>query len=165
MKLWRQWQSTYEKIFQAQLQLRLICNHGTFQKLFTQRRRCDRKVEREDFLYSLGKNAEITCSVCGIPIPVFDVLGGSQIHRHPCGHKLCQECVFQSRETAVQARHSEFPCPLCHAMIESEPKSHNQELSPSIVTETEGYFNKTGVSSKIDTLLKDLTLKSMDTKR
>lgn len=49
-------------IFQAQLQLRLLCNHGTFQKRLARKAHRDRKAEREDFLYSLGSNAEITCS-------------------------------------------------------------------------------------------------------
>ncbi|OQU97598.1 SNF2 family domain-containing protein isoform 2 [Cladophialophora immunda] len=151
-------------IFQAQLQLRLICNHGTFQKPFTERHRRDKKVEREDFLYSLGKNAEITCSVCGIPIPVFDVLGDSKTYRHPCGHKLCQECIFQSRDEKEAQGEGEAFCPLCHAMVTSEPRSHHEESSPGIEDELEGYFNKTGISSKIDALLKDLTMNSSDTK-
>ncbi|XDG08564.1 hypothetical protein ABKA04_008179 [Annulohypoxylon sp. FPYF3050] len=49
-------------IFQAQLQLRLLCNHGTFQKAFAIRHARDKKAEREEFLYSLGTNAGITCS-------------------------------------------------------------------------------------------------------
>lgn len=153
-------------IFQAQLQLRLLCNHGTFQKPFTKRNARDRKVEREDFLYSLGKNAEITCSMCGIPIPVFDVIGGSKSYSHACGHKLCQDCIFQSRDdTTSQSRGVATPCPLCHTMVGQETGLKPQESSARTEDNGEAYFNKAGFSSKIDALLKDLRQNSMDTKR
>lgn len=152
-------------IFQAQLQLRLLCNHGTFQKPFTKRSKRDRKAEREDFLHSLGKNAEITCSVCGVPIPVFDITGVSKSFRHACGHKLCQECITQSRDdTGLKDGAFAVPCPLCNTMVEQENASKTQD---SYVGEhgDECYFNWTGFSSKMEALLKDLGQNTSDTKR
>ncbi|PMD28760.1 hypothetical protein L207DRAFT_505056 [Hyaloscypha variabilis F] len=151
-------------IFQAQLQLRLLCNHGTFQKPFTKRSKRNRKAEREDFLYSLGRNAEITCSVCGIPIPVFDVIGGSKSYSHPCGHKLCQECVLQNHDDEFLSKEWAKPCPLCNSKVGKETGSEIEGLSPGAENNDDAYFNKTGVSSKIDALLKDLKQNPMDTK-
>jgi len=149
-------------IFQAQLQLRLICNHETFQKPFTERRQREKKDECKGFLYSLGENAEITCSVCGIPIPVCDVLGSSKAYRHGCGRKFCQERLSQSwEEFSAQGDEMEAPSPLCHVKVGSEPRAHDQELTNG----TEGYFNRAGFSSKIETLLTGLEANSMDTKR
>ena len=154
-------------IFQAQLQLRLLCNHGTFQKQFTKRAHRDRKAEREDFLYSLGRNAEATCSLCGIPIPVFDLLGGSNSYNHPCGHKLCQECILQNQDDSMELLTSVFtaPCPLCNTMVKQGPGSESQGLSGGSGEDTEGYFNRTGFSSKMDALMKDLEHNSNDAKR
>lgn len=152
-------------IFQAQLQLRLLCNHGTFQKPFTKRSQRNRKAEREDFLYSLGKNAEITCSVCGIPIPVFDVIGDSKSYSHPCGHKLCQECILQNQDDiTLQPGVSATPCSLCHTMVGQATGSKIEESSTAAENNSEAYFNKAGFSSKIDALLKDLEQNPADIK-
>lgn len=153
-------------IFQAQLQLRLICNHGTFQKQFSREARRDRKAEREDFLYSLGSNAEITCSVCGIAIPVFDLLGGSNSYNHPCGHKLCQECILQSQDW-VERTSGVFtaPCPLCKTMVKQGPCSDGRGSTGGSIEDTGGYFNRTGFSSKIAALMSDLEGNPNDAKR
>ncbi|KAI1744440.1 SNF2 family N-terminal domain-containing protein [Xylaria scruposa] len=60
-------------IFQVQTQLRLLYNHWAFQSPFTRGLKRSRRDERDDFFYSLGRNAEIICSTCGIHIPAFDV--------------------------------------------------------------------------------------------
>jgi len=145
-------------IFQAQLQLRLLCNHGTFQKPSgTRRSRRDRKAEREDFLYSLGSSAEITCSVCGIPIPVFDVMGGSDSYSHPCGHKLCQECLAQNGDDAeTQVGAFTTPCPLCNTVVEHRASQETQEQAEPPANEGGGYFNQVGFSSKMEALMGDI---------
>ncbi|KAH6991382.1 SNF2 family N-terminal domain-containing protein [Ilyonectria sp. MPI-CAGE-AT-0026] len=150
-------------IFQAQLQLRLLCNHGTFQKRLARKAHRDRKAEREDFLYSLGSNAEITCSSCGIPIPVFDLLGGSNSFNHPCGHKLCQECISESQgDLGASSGVFTAPCPLCKMMVEQRPS--DQGSSAESWGNTEGYFNQTGFSSKMNALMKDLEGNPTDAK-
>ncbi|KLO90158.1 related to promoter binding protein RUSH-1alpha [Fusarium fujikuroi] len=142
-------------IFQAQLQLRLLCNHGTFQKPFKDNDHRDKKAEREDFLYSLGSNAQITCSLCGIPIPAFDLLGGSESYNHPCGHKLCQECILQNNEAGAFLENSFLtrPCPLCKGTIQESHCSGSQ----SYPGELDGdHFNTEGYSSKMNALIQDL---------
>ena len=157
-------------IFQAQLQLRLLCNHGTFQRVFQQRSHRDRKAEREDFLHALGTNAEITCSVCGIPIPVFDAVGSaSDAFRHACGHKLCQECIAE-QSVDVQSGGDgglfSASCPLCKTNVK---RSTTRELQASVSTHTQddgnAYFNRNGFSSKMKALLGDLAFNPPDTKR
>ncbi|KAI1204790.1 SNF2 family N-terminal domain-containing protein [Annulohypoxylon truncatum] len=151
-------------IFQAQLQLRLLCNHGTFQIPFTIRHSRDRKVEREDFLYSLGTNAEITCSVCGIPIPVFDVVGGSS-QDHPCKHKLCQECLSRNgQDTELRGSTTMSACPLCRKVLEDRPPLEGQESLEEVGSNHDGYFNLTGFSSKIQALMDDLAENSSSAK-
>ncbi|KAF5540893.1 DNA repair recombination rad5c [Fusarium napiforme] len=150
-------------IFQAQLQLRLLCNHGTFQKPFKDSDHRDKKAEREDFLHSLGSNAQITCSLCGIPIPAFDLLGGSDSYNHPCGHKLCQECILQNDEAGVspENRFLARPCPLCKGMIEESHSSNSQ----SFVGELDSsHFDPEGYSSKMNALIQDLEQSPVGTK-
>ncbi|KAJ3548576.1 hypothetical protein NM208_g940 [Fusarium decemcellulare] len=153
-------------IFQAQLQLRLLCNHGTFQKLFAKDFQRDRQAEREEFLYSLGSNAGVTCSMCGIPIPVFDLLGGSNTYDHPCGHKLCQDCILQSQDDGV-VRSGIFtaPCPLCKNMVRQFPCLNDQKPSRDPGIDAEGHFNEAGFSSKMTALMKDLEGNPSNAKR
>lgn len=152
-------------VFQAQLQLRLLCNHGTFQKPFSRRNVLHRKVEREDFLNSLGKNAEITCSVCGIPFSAFDVVGDSSKFNHLCGHKLCQECVFHDgNDSPSQASERLGNCPLCHSTVQQKTEIEFEDESRSVSDEN-GYFNQEGYSSKINALLDDVKRNSKGTKR
>ena len=146
-------------IFQAQLQLRLVCNHGTYQKPFTKNKHRDTKAEREEFLYTLGKNAESICSQCGIPIAVFDLIGDSYAHCRQCGHKLCQDCILQNSKGPENPENpTESTCPICNR-ISRYPD--NCRTPPKKYLECddgkEGYFNKIGVSSKIEALIRDLT--------
>lgn len=138
-------------IFQAQLQLRLVCNHGTFQRTFQPHRGRDRQAEKEALLYTLGRNADVSCSRCGVPVPVFDLIGISG-RRRRCRHTLCQECITGSLET------SEHPqigltadCTMCshHASKGTgEPWLSEQDERP--------YFKQTGTSSKMTALMLDL---------
>ncbi|KAH6722788.1 SNF2 family N-terminal domain-containing protein [Leptodontidium sp. MPI-SDFR-AT-0119] len=140
-------------IFQAQLQLRLLCNHGTFQKPFKGRSQRDRKAEREDFLYSLGTNAESICAMCGIPIPVFDLSGGLGSSGHICQHKLCQECMTQNRDDSILDGVSTEYCPLCDMSIGQIHGTESQELSNKPEGNNEEYFSKSGFSSKMNALI------------
>ncbi|KAF5637162.1 SNF2 family domain protein [Fusarium sp. NRRL 52700] len=151
-------------IFQAQLQLRLLCNHGTFQKPFRINDHRDKKAEREDFLYSLGGNAQITCSLCGIPIPAFDLLGVSDSYSHPCGHKLCQECILQNDEAGGAFPENSFltrPCPLCKSTIET---SHCPDIQSFPEELDDDHFNREGYSSKMNALIQDLEKSPSGTK-
>ncbi|KAI1128500.1 SNF2 family N-terminal domain-containing protein [Nemania abortiva] len=141
-------------IFQVKLQLRLLCNHGTFQKPFSRDAKRSQRDEREDFFYSLGRNAEIVCSACGIPIPVFDVIGGSQSYKHPCGHELCQECINTQNqdEDSIQSRAFTAPCPLCRSQVEQGTPQQSQEGTEH----ANNYFNPIGYSSKIEALMEDI---------
>jgi len=143
-------------IFQAQLQLRLLCNHGTFQKPFKGRSQRDKKVEREDFLYSLGKNSESICAMCGIPIPVFDLVGDLGSSGHSCQHKLCQECMSLNRDGSTLDDVSTESCSLCNMSIGQIHETEFQEPSNQPENKNEEYFRRSGFSSKMNALLEDL---------
>ncbi|KAH7191403.1 hypothetical protein BKA60DRAFT_547620 [Fusarium oxysporum] len=116
----------------------------------------DKKVEMEDFLYSLRDNAQITCSLCGISIPAFDLLGSSDSHSHPCGYKLCQECILQNDEAGCVFQDNSFrtrSCPLCKGTIETSHCPGSQSFPGEL---DDNHFNRQGYSSKMNALIQDL---------
>ncbi|CAO2649604.1 Nn.00g069890.m01.CDS01 [Neocucurbitaria sp. VM-36] len=146
-------------IFQVQLQLRIICNHGTWQQPFSWiRRKLHLLAEREALEASTGRSGEVTCSVCRQPMPLFSA--GSMFRRFTehCKHVLCLECLKQSIPSGQEALPTN--CPLCSSLwvvpIEvSQPKHESQE---------DMYFRAEGRSSKIETLIQDLLVDFSTTK-
>lgn len=159
---------TQFSIFQVQLQLRLLCNHGTFQRGFQRDSHRDRRAEREDFLHALGTSVELTCSVCGIPVPVFDTVGTApEAFGRLCRHKLCQECMEDMGVDSCAWRTS-GSCPLCVTKGKKSRTAGNIAEAHTAPERREGelgYFNPLGFSSKVSALLSDLASTPFGTKR
>ncbi|OHE92071.1 SNF2 family domain-containing protein [Colletotrichum orchidophilum] len=106
-------------LFQANLQMRILCNHGTFQKPFSWGRRSYRLYrldEREAAVSALGQNAEITCDGCRQPMPI---LGSGRLRNEfdeQCAHVFCSECLedsdLSSASTPALGSHGRH-CPAC----------------------------------------------------
>ncbi|KAK1597107.1 SNF2 family domain-containing protein [Colletotrichum navitas] len=148
-------------LFQANLQLRILCNHGTYQKPFSWSRRSyrmNRLEEREAAVSALGQNAEITCNGCKLPMPI---LGSSRLRNgaeEQCQHVLCSECLDESDMSAPGSRTRH--CPMCKfdgpsasggdvAMADAPAKT-------SADKDDELYFNQEGYSTKMDALIRDV---------
>jgi hypothetical protein len=158
-------------VFQLQLQLRRLCNHGTFQKL---------SLDAEDFdpeqaISQLRRNKEANCEVCCIKISYIRGIG-LQARRSGsftvCGHLCCMKCI----PTLTQALHKiddkdrSFKCSLCFSTIQGEyfvvdeafakhHKAGSKILSPW------QYFDKSGCSTKVSAIIKDLEESKTDGKR
>ncbi|RMZ91158.1 hypothetical protein DV736_g1622, partial [Chaetothyriales sp. CBS 134916] len=158
--------------FQLYLQLRLMCNHGTFQKLFSWKHRSHRD-EREDLVSSLGQNREITCSGCKLPMPI---LGSSRLgngFREKCAHVLCSECIEEANTSGdgEQTQH----CPLCvrrlkHTRVRCSVSERDvaipDELAKDVIEDEDGdYFNIKGHSTKMQALIEDVNEDLWMTKR
>ncbi|KAJ5014593.1 DNA repair protein RAD5B [Colletotrichum sp. SAR 10_99] len=125
-------------LFQANLQLRILCNHGTYQKPFSWHRRAYRLDEREAVVSALGQNAEITCDGCHQPMPI---LGSSRLRNEfeeQCAHVFCSECLDQS--------------------------DYSAGAIPSSKRDDEVYFNATGHSTKMKALIEDVKVNLNETK-
>ncbi|KAJ0372873.1 hypothetical protein COL26b_008881 [Colletotrichum chrysophilum] len=175
-------------LFQANLQLRILCNHGTYQKPFSWHRRAYRLDEREAVVSALGQNAEITCDGCHQPMPI---LGSSRLRNEfeeQCAHVFCSECLDQSDYSAgaisPQARH----CPVCEnwmrsaraqralpsgvpvVRVDGPGGSGDVEMVdapaqiPSSQRDDEVYFNATGHSTKMKALIEDVKVNLNETK-
>ncbi|EHA50641.1 DNA repair and recombination protein RAD5C [Pyricularia oryzae 70-15] len=131
-------------LFQAQLQLRLICNHGTYQVPLKLSRR-DRRTEREAMLQAIGLGADTICSGCGAPFSAFEALSSTL-----CKHKFCAECMEDNNA----------PCPLCHARtrVDELDEVPNAGMGLPLYADVGngGYFNMNGMSSKMEALMKDV---------
>ncbi|KAM0522526.1 hypothetical protein ACHAPE_002117 [Trichoderma viride] len=152
--------------FQMNLQMRLLCNHGTFQQPFSWRRR-SYQDEREAAAGALGQNSEICCSGCQLPMPI---LGSSWLrsdYNSRCNHVLCPDCIDESSTTAG--------CPVCVLTLGPGMARNNASTNGEDVPDwpadgragnsDDHYFNNEGHSTKMEALIKDVKEDLSETKR
>jgi len=150
-------------MFQAQLQLRILCNHGTFQQPFSwNRRKLHLLDEREDLESGfLGKDGHATCSNCKESMSIFGT--GSMFKRYTdhCRHVICYECL----EESSLGNHESTPvdCPLCSSLWGSQSTQSQSQRSRQS-DDIENYFRAGGKSSKVDALMVDVQRNLMTTK-
>lgn len=148
-------------MFQIQLQLRILCNHGTWQQPFSwSRRKLYLLDEREAREADVGKDGEATCSACRQTMPLFGV--GSMFRRYEenCRHVLCSECLEQS--TQSDEDHLPTNCPLCTSLWSSLKRP---QLSKKGHSQEDMYFRAEGRSSKMEALMSDVLKDVSTTKR
>lgn len=155
-------------LFQAQLQLRILCNHGTFQKQFSWGQARDFLLEREDAVALLGQNSEIKCSLCKEIIPILSITRPLTDLQH-CGHIFCPECVLQQPGPRC-GNGFLTQCQLCQkADIESARSDGNKPRSftskTAFAQQDDNYFNDNGFSTKIAAIMADLEEDQFKSKR
>ncbi|RYP37143.1 hypothetical protein DL767_003097 [Monosporascus sp. MG133] len=160
-------------LFQANLQMRILCNHGTFQKPFSWYRR-SYQDEREAVVCALGQNGEFTCVGCQQPMPI---LGSSRLgngFREQCAHVLCSECIEESSTPGAGAQTQH--CPVCvrwrtHARVDAGVDAAGDLAMPdapakkAIEDNDNYYFNAEGHSTKMRALIEDVHKDLWTTKR
>jgi SWI/SNF-related matrix-associated actin-dependent regulator of chromatin subfamily A3 len=149
-------------MFQAQLQLRILSNHGTFQQPFSWTDRRNIQMEQEDALCSIGQSGNIQCSSCRQSLPI---LGTSRVYRgrfDQCAHVLCSECLDEeaSCEGGVVSR-----CPLCYSNEFAQTAKEFDSAYPRREETRDDYFRPQGYSSKMEALIADIQEDLWDTKR
>lgn len=145
-------------MFQIQLQLRILCNHGTYQHSFSWKRNL--ADEREDALCSIGNSGEVKCSVCRQCMPI---MTKSLFQTYPaCVHVLCFECLDDNEQIREAQGQETTGCPLC-----AKSGVPNNRCGPgaSISSRGENYLRGTGISSKISALIEDIQVDLSKTKR
>ncbi|VUC29297.1 unnamed protein product [Clonostachys rosea] len=166
-------------LFQANLQLRILCNHGTFQKPFSWQRRIYQD-EREAKGCALGRDEEIKCSVCQQPMPIVGSSYLGHMFEDHCSHVLCSECIEESAmpDSGLQIRR----CPMCvewrrpqtiegagsGAGTSDEPGDVDMADAPvfrtSIDDDHDYYFSSEGHSTKMKKLVEDVATNLWETK-
>ena len=156
-------------VFQLQLQLRRLCNHGTFQKS---------SLGVEDFdpeqaIAHLRKQKQAKCEVCGTHVTgihgIEEQRSGSFT---TCGHLLCSKCIptMKGALQKIDGRDGCLKCSLCPetnfgeylVTEEASPKPSkygNKNLSAW------QYFDKAGCSTKISAVVADIEQHKAEGKR
>jgi hypothetical protein len=142
-------------MFQAQLQLRIFCNHGTFQDPFSWAKR-NLLNEREDALCAIGRDGEIKCSSCGQSMPILGSNKVRQAYTDNCAHVLCSECLEESTQDSGEKGNATLRCPLCLSVGEPMAAAaaecgHSGRDGPH-----DDYFRPQGHSSKVTALMSDV---------
>ncbi len=153
-------------MFQAQLQLRILCNHGTFQRPFSWATRRNLLDEKEAALGSVGQNGEIKCSSCRQSMPI---LGTNRVYRtydEHCAHVLCLECLDEETQQDGHNEGSVLPhCPLCDAAGIAKVATEVSGSSAAQEGRHDNYFRSEGYSSKMAALISDVQRDLLRTKR
>jgi SNF2 family DNA or RNA helicase len=156
-------------LFQAHLQLRILCNHGTYQKLFSWKKR-SLDEEQEALVSEFGLNSEATCEGCRQPRPILGFGRTKNDFVEKCAHVLCADCLDDCG--GLQGSEALKHCPLCrfNKVIQDAEASSSQVVDSGgdVAMEDPGedrYFNDVGHSTKMDALVKDVKENLESTKR
>ncbi|KAF4990996.1 hypothetical protein FGRMN_8117 [Fusarium graminum] len=152
-------------MFQMWLQLRIVCNHGTYQKLFSWHRR-NLLEEREAVVGAAGQYGEISCVGCEEPILVFGQNWNKNMFDDGCSHVLCDKCIQESNFSEVEV--SERRCPVCVRWyretsdakdgqdLQNTSKPNKSRKKTVQKDDHRHYFNDEGHSTKIRAVVEDV---------
>jgi hypothetical protein len=159
----------YLGVFQLQLQLRRLCNHGTFQKPSI----AVDEFDAEQAIALLKKQKMSICEVCSI-----DVTGIHGIEEQrsgsftTCGHLLCAKCVPKMKQALQTVDESDgcVKCSLCQETIFGEylvieGLSSKPSKNSSRCLSAWQYFDKNGCSTKVSALVTDIEQHKTEGKR
>jgi SNF2 family DNA or RNA helicase len=155
-------------VFQLQLQLRRLCNHGTFQKPSIR----EEGFDPQQAMRHLETLKEANCEVCN-----HKITGINGIEEQwsgistTCGHLLCSIClpnVMKSLNTPDIS--GGLPkCSLCAAVVVGDYLATELSTSRSVnyskrISPLE-YFDTDGYSSKVSAVIEDIKQQHEDEKR
>lgn len=158
----------YFGIFQLQLQLRRLCNHGTFLKRCSSISQTDTQFDPEQAFGLLQENKDSRCHYCDVEIAGLEPDVTCRGRFTTCGHLLCFGCVSRYKDALISAEDNSYSsCSICNQMVVSDAcfadevrgirKAHSLPVSSR--------FESTGIASKIRELLKDISQNQAEGKR
>jgi hypothetical protein len=137
-------------IFQMEMRLRRLCNHGTYQKPFLTSLD-DLQGTPRSGLSTPQPKQDAQCDFCGCSISS-EMLGDDPFSSHftVCGHFLCSKCVPDfEHKLAISKDETGLQCPLCHTRLTGD------YFQSDSITQAD-YFNEEGESTKILALIGDI---------
>ncbi|KAI0450909.1 hypothetical protein F5B21DRAFT_489175 [Xylaria acuta] len=142
-------------LFQASLQLRILCNHGTYQKPFSWKRMALQLDE--SLAVGLGTSFESRCDGCEQPRPALILT------TNVCGHFLCTECLGDL-EALLKPEEDPILCLQCYYKdgakclrtdtIPTRNSSHKRDHRDALTRSL--YFKDVGFSTKMNRLVQDV---------
>ena len=162
-------QKGYLGVFQLQLQLRRLRNHGTFQKASLGVGEFD-----PDQAIALLKEQKIAkCEACSVNITGIQ---GIEEKRNGsftvCGHLLCMKCVPKIKLVLklVDGRDGCFQCSLCpeivfgNYLVDEEGATKSSKNGSKNLSAWQ-YFDQTGCSTKVSAIVDDIEHRKTEGKR
>jgi SWI/SNF-related matrix-associated actin-dependent regulator of chromatin subfamily A3 len=139
-------------LFQINLQLRILCNHGTYQSPFAWRQNSWLDM-REFALTSMVATGEVVCSYCKQIMPVTSARNIYRMYGDQCRHAICDLCSGSTAEEGAEDETVQIPCPIC-AKIELLRGVKGRPAARKLLDAD--YFNHSGYSTKMTCLVSDL---------
>ncbi|KAF7503646.1 hypothetical protein GJ744_003424 [Endocarpon pusillum] len=148
--------------FQIQLQLRILYNHGTFQRPF-EWGQDDAQTRREEAMNSIGKDGEIRCAQCHERTLILETNCAASRKSRTCTHVFCDECVSQMAEETLAPKQI-FSCPYCAAHNDRVLPNDQGRQSALLNRPASLMFDSSGYSAKIEKLMGDVVDRLSSTK-
>ena len=157
-------------IFQLQLQLRRICNHGTFQTALSKSATEGVQFDPEQAFEILQEKGLNECTYCKVVVnSIQDVEEKSNGSFTVCGHLFCSECVPKYKAAGIRTfSGSNRQCSLCMRKISGDfvPVDGFHKDGPgTILSPTHLPLNGCYISSKVVALINDLKNNNDEGKR
>ena len=158
---------SYLGIFQLQLQLRRICNHGTLLKVRTGISR-DVPFDPEEAIAVIQDTSDATCAYCGFKSANMPAAKNRKEYLTTCGHLLCSECVASFEEAlstsavSAQVESNDLQCPLCPKKVAKNyllQSKFSRSKTEDNVLENDSHaaeFDSNGFSTKISGMIEDI---------
>ncbi len=139
-------------LFQINLQLRILCNHGTFQDPFAWIQKSWLDM-REYALAALESTGEVICSYCKQTIPVTSARNMYRMYGEQCRHVMCDLCLGPKLDEEAETDAGGIECSLC---AKADLLKGVQGPSAAKKTLDAQYFRQDGYSTKMAELIIDL---------
>jgi len=156
-------------MFQLQLQLRRLCNHGTFQKALSKSPAEDFQFDPEQAFEFLQERGLAKCTYCNVVVGgikrIEDKCSGSFT---VCGHLFCSKCVPEYKAALRSIASSSRQCSLCMRKVPENCIAEcdlDTEGIRTILSPTLFPFDGSSISSKVTTLVNDLKANDAEGKR
>ncbi|KAK6852342.1 hypothetical protein PG995_010893 [Apiospora arundinis] len=165
-------------LFHAMMQLRILCNHGTYQNWFSwknHKQPSDELEEREASLVDSVSSRSRLCDGCSNPLSFLDLKRITDSGK-PCSHVLCLNCSDETKDNTIPAAASN-QCSLCRDIVSTfvdEVQQASTEEDGDVImtddigntdgvpedsssTDSSSYFRKHGTSTKVNALMEDMS--------
>lgn len=154
----------YFGIFQLQLQLRRLCNHGTYQRAFSASSKDNTQFDPAQALDLLRQKRKAKCVYCKVPIEEVEGIDDqTKGNFTTCGHLICSDCVPRYESFCPTKSGASQQCPLCDYPI-GESRFLNSASYSASSQESE-FSDPMGTSSKISMLIDDIKSTDHEGKR
>lgn len=147
----------YFGVFQLQLQLRRLCNHGTYQKELSKSLQHDIEFDPEEAFELLRKTRKAKCTYCNVSIASVECFTDKMTGKLTiCGHLLCSNCIPAYSASLGLISDTELQCSLCSRQLPSNYIAETNNASSLFSTIEHQRFSKDATSSKVSALIQEI---------